>query len=288
MKRLVVFATFLALLMATSASLWGQGSAESSVRGNLAGGVVDNLGAVVPGSKVTLSGPTGTRTVDSNGQGQFVFPLLTPGYYSLKVEKQGFKSADVKAIEVVTNKTSNLRVGMVPGEASTVVEVSANAIQVDTSSTAVSSNLTDTFYSQVPVPRGVTSLFYAAPGVSGGGGTGAANPSISGGTGLENNYIADGVNITDGGFGGIGVYSRVYGSLSTGINLSFVKEVQVKTAGFEAQYGHSTGGIVQIVTKSGTNDLHGSVGGYFAPQQFEATRKQVDDFAAGTDNQHFN
>src|SRR3954447_7198398 len=288
MKRLVVFATFLTLLMATTASMWAQGSAESSVRGNLSGVVVDNSGAVVPGAKVTLSGPTGTRDVNSNGQGQFLFPLLTPGFYSLKVERQGFKSADIKSVEVVTNKTSNVRVGMVPGEATTVVEVSANAIQVDTASTAVSSNLTDTFYSQVPVPRGVTSLFYAAPGVAGGGGTGAANPSISGGTGLENNYIADGVSITDGGFGGIGVYSRDYGSLSTGINLSFVKEVQVKTGGFEAQYGKSTGGIVQIVTKSGGTSYHGVVGGFFAPQAFEATRLQADDYAVGTPNQLFN
>src|SRR5205823_6565414 len=177
---------------------------------------------------------------------------------------------------------------MVPGEATTIVEVSANAIQVDTTSTAVSSNLTDTFYSQVPVPRGVTSLFDAAPGVTGGGGTGAANPSISGGTGLENNYLADGVSITDGGFGGIGVYSRVYGSLSTGINLSFVKEVQVKTGGFEAQYGKSTGGIVQIVTKSGGDAFHGVIGGYFAPEQFEASRLQTDDFQNGTSNQRFN
>ena len=75
------------------------------------------------------------------------------------------------------------------------------------------------------------------------------------------------MNITDGGFGGIGVYSRLYGSLSTGINLSFVKEVQVKTGGFEAQYGKSTGGIVQIVTKSGGNQFHGSIGGYFAPSR---------------------
>src|SRR3954471_6077687 len=117
MKRLLVFATFLTLLMATSAPLWGQGSSESSVRGNLAGVVVDNSGAVVPGSKVTLTGPTGTRTVNSNPQGQFLFPLLSPGFYGLKVERQGFKSADIKAIEVVTGKTSNLRIGMVPGEA---------------------------------------------------------------------------------------------------------------------------------------------------------------------------
>src|SRR5205823_8080927 len=136
--------------------------------------------------------------------------------------------------------------------------------------------------------RGVTGLFYASPGVTSGGGTGAANPSISGGTGLENNYLADGVSITDGGFGGIGVYSRVYGSLSTGINLSFVKEVQVKTGGFEAQYGKSTGGIVQIVTKSGGNDLHGVIGGFFAPDSFEATRKQTDDFQNGSAEERFN
>src|SRR5204862_182965 len=71
-------------------------------------------------------------------------------------------------------------------------------------------------------------------------------------------------------------------------NLSFVKEVQVKTGGFEAQYGKSTGGIVQIVTKTGSNAFHGSVGGYFAPQQFEAQRLQVDDFGLGTSQAHFN
>jgi len=288
MKKIVVFATFFALLFSTSALVWGQGSAESSVRGNLAGVVVDNSGAVVPGAKISLTGPTGTRVFNSNPQGQFEFPLLTPGFYGLKVEKQGFKSADIKSVEVVTGKTSNVRIGMVPGEATTVVEVSANAITVDTTSTAVAANLTDTFYSQVPVPRGVTSLFYASPGVTAGGGTGAANPSISGGSGLENLYVADGVNITDGGFGGIGVYSRLYGPLATGINLSFVKEVQVKTGGFEAQYGKSTGGIVQIVTKSGGENFHGSIGAYAAPQGLEATRLQPDDFNAGSTDQLFN
>jgi len=93
MKKLVVFATFFALLFSTSALLWGQGSAESAVRGNLAGVVVDNSGAVVPGAKITLNGPLGTRTANSNPQGAFQFPLLTPGFYGLKVEKQGFKKA---------------------------------------------------------------------------------------------------------------------------------------------------------------------------------------------------
>jgi hypothetical protein len=287
-RKLVVGFAVLALLTAFTVPAFAQGSAESSVRGNLSGTVVDSSGAVVTGAKVTISGPTGTKSDNTNQDGQFLFPLLSPGFYGIKVEKGSFKTADVKGVEVVTGKTSNVRVGMVAGAAGEVVEVQGNAITVDTTSTAVSANLTDTFYQSVPVSRGVTGLFYASPGVTSGGGTGTANPSIAGGTGLENNYVADGVSLTDGGFGGIGVYSRLYGSLSTGINLSFVKEVQVKTGGFEAQYGKSTGGIVQIVTKSGGNDLHGSFGGFFAPSQFEATRKFSDEFQQGTTQQRFN
>src|SRR3954463_6191637 len=277
-KKMVAALAVLALLTAFTVPAFAQGSAESSVRGNLAGTVVDSSGAVVTGAKVSITGPTGTKSDTTNQDGQFLFPLLSPGFYSLKVEKSSFKTADVKGLEVVTGKTSNVRVGMVAGQTTEVVEVVGNAITVDTSSTAVAANLTDTFYQSVPVARGVTGLFYASPGVSSGGGAGTANPSISGGSGLENNYVADGVSITDGGFGGIGVYSRMLGSLSTGINLSFVKEVQVKTGGFEAQYGKSTGGIVQIVTKSGGNEFHGSIGGYAAPSQLEADRKHPDDF----------
>src|SRR3954467_11908084 len=278
MKQFTKIAMAILLIAAFTVPAFAQGSAESSVRGNLSGSVVDSSGAIVTGAKVSITGPTGTKSDTTNQEGQFLFPLLTPGFYSIKVEKGSFKTADIKGVEVVTGKTSNLRVGMVAGEQTDVVEVIGSAITVDTTSTTVAANLTDTFYNSVPVGRGVASLFYASPGVSSGGGTGAANPSISGGTGLENNYVADGVSITDGGFGGIGVFSRVYGPLSTGINLSFVKEVQVKTGGFGAQEGKSTGGIVQIVTKSGGSTYHGSIGGYFAPQQFEADRKNPDDF----------
>ncbi len=131
------------------------------------------------------------------------------------------------------------------------VEVSANSVEVDTNSTAVSDNLTSSFYQQVPTARNVGSLFYTAPGAVDGGGTGKANPSIGGATGLENNYIADGVGINDSGFGGIGVWSYNYGSLGSGINLTFIQEVQVKTGAFEPKYGKADGGVIQIVTKSG-------------------------------------
>ena len=277
-KRLVAVFALFALTFSLTAIGFAQ---ESTVKGNLGGVVTDPSGAVVAGANVTVVGPIGEKTVASDAEGRFMFSLLIPGYYSVKVSKEGFKSAEVKTAEVVTGRTSSVTVKLELGASATTIEVNASSVQVDTTSTAVGSNLTDNFYQSVPVGRGVTGLFYAAPGVTSGGGTGTANPSIAGGTGLENNYVADGVSITDAGFGGIGVYSRNYGSLSTGINLSFVKEVDVKTGGFEAQYGKSTGGIVQIVTKSGSNDFHGSVGGFFAPQQLEATRLQADDFGAG-------
>jgi len=284
-KRLVAVFALFALTFSLTAIGFAQ---ESTVKGNLGGIVTDPTGAVVAGANVTVVGPIGEKTVASDSEGRFMFSLLIPGYYSVKVSKEGFKSAEVKTAEVVTGRTSSVTVKLELGASATTIEVNASSVQVDTTSTAAGSNLTDNFYQSVPVGRGVTGLFYAAPGVTSGGGTGTANPSIAGGTGLENNYVADGVSITDAGFGGIGVYSRNYGSLSTGINLSFVKEVDVKTGGFEAQYGKSTGGIVQIVTKSGSNDFHGSVGGFFAPQQMESRRLQADDFGAGTNSALFN
>ncbi len=284
-KKLIAVFALTALIFSLSAIGFAQ---ESTVKGNLAGTVTDPSGAVVAGANVTVTGPTGERTTTTDSEGRFVVPLLIPGYYSVRVGKEGFKTAEVKTAEVVTGRTSNVTLKLELGTSATTIEVNASSVEVDTTSTASGSNLTDNFYQSVPVGRGVTGLFYAAPGVTSGGGTGTANPSIAGGTGLENNYVADGVSITDAGFGGIGVYSRNYGSLSTGINLSFVKEVDVKTGGFEAQYGKSTGGIVQIVTKSGSNNFHGSVGGFFAPQQLEGTRLHADDFAAGTDNTLFN
>jgi hypothetical protein len=263
-KRLVAVFALFALTFSLTAIGFAQ---ESTVKGNLGGTVTDPTGAVVGGANVSVVGPTGEKTAVTDAEGRFLMQLLTPGYYSVKISKEGFKTAEVKSAEVVTGRTSSVLLKLELGASATTIEVNASSVEVDTTSTAVGSNLTDTFYQSVPVARGVTGLFYAAPGVSSGGGTGTANPSIAGGTGLENNYVADGVSITDGGFGGIGVYSRNYGSLSTGINLSFVKEVDVKTGGFEAQYGKSTGGSADR-DQERLQPVHGSVAAA-RPQQVE-------------------
>jgi carboxypeptidase family protein len=272
---------FVALLVAYSSPGLAQ---ESAVKGSVDAVVVDSTGAAVPGAKVTLTGPTGTKTLITVEQGDAAFPLLIPGTYSVKVEKQGFKTASVSGIDVLTNKTSSIRIILETGVVTEVVEVSGSAVTVDTTSTAIGANLNDNFYEKIPLPRGVAGLFYLAPGVAGGGASGNANPSISGGSGLENQYVADGVDITDSAFGGLGIFSRVYGSLGTGINLTFIKEVQVKTGGFEPQYGKSTGGIVQIVTKSGGDKFHGGISAFVQPDSFEATRSNPDDPANGLTN----
>jgi len=169
---------------------------ESSVKGNLRGTVFDSTGAVVTRAKVAMTGPTGNRTTMSDSEGRFTFDLLTPGYYSVRAEQTGFKATEIKQVEVYANRASTIRLTLEPGGSDEVVEVTAASIGVEEASTKLETSLNDTFYSQVPVARNVTGLFYAAAGVNEGGGTGAANPSIAGGSGLENQYMADGVNIT--------------------------------------------------------------------------------------------
>jgi len=274
-KRFLQIATALAVVVTLALSAFAQ---ETTTKGNLGGVVADKTGAVVVGAKVTMTGPTGTRSVDTDKDGHFLFSTLDPGSYGLKIEKTGFSAARLSSVGVVVGKTATVSVTLEPGAVTEIVEVTTAAVGVDTTSTAISTNLTDEFYAKVPIGRGVANLFYTAPGVANGGGTGVSNPSISGSSGLENTYVADGVNITDSAFGGLGTFTRSQGSIGTGINLSFIKEVQVKTSGFEPQYGQSDGGIIQIVTKSGSNTYHGAIAGYASPQDVKATPLFRDDF----------
>lgn len=250
----------------------------SGVKGGLAGIVTDSSGAAVPGAAVTVAGSADTRKVTTNDTGRWEILDLTPGSYTISVEREGFSKIETKAVSVEINRVNNVNLALRAGAVAETVQVDATATSIDTGSTALSSNLTSSFYSQVPVARNVGSLFYTAPGVANSGGSGTSNPAIGGATGLENQYIADGVNITDAGYGGLGVWSPVYGSLGTGLNLTFVQEVQVKTGAFEPRYGKGDGGIVQIVTKSGGNSYHGALATFFAPDAFSSGQRYADDY----------
>ncbi len=250
---------------------------DIQTRGSISGQVVDTNKAAVAGATVKVTGAEGERTVTTNDQGMYTVDNLIPGTYKVRIEAPNFKATEVSDVVVFVGKTATTNVTLAAGNISETVTVTAGA-EIDQASTAGGSNLNDQLYKNVPLSRGVSSLFYLAPGTTGGLGGGADNPSISGGSALDNLYIADGVNITDSAFGGIGTFSRIYGALGTGINTSFVKEVQIKTSGFEPQYGQSQGGIINIITQSGGNEYHGAIYGFARPKSFEATSRFTDDF----------
>jgi len=155
------------------------------------------------------------------------------------------------------------------------VEVTGSSAVVDTTNTTVGANIDSEMLSRVPVQRQLSDTLYLAPGVSSGGGTGRANPSVSGASGLENQFIVDGVNVTNPGYGALGSYSIVLGSLGTGVTFDFIQEIQVKTAGYEAQYGQATGGVVSVVTKSGSNAFRGTLFGYSQPAASQQNYKPI-------------
>jgi len=281
-NKWLAFILAVVILAACSFSAYAQD--QGSARGNLSGLVYDASKGLVPGAQVTITGPIGSLTQTTTDQGSFLFSTLIPGNYSIKVQKTGFRVASIKSAEVLINKTTSIEVVLETGALSEVVEVSAASVTVDTSTSAVNTDLADTFFENIPVQRGVANLFYLSPGAVDGIQTGGNNPSISGSSGLENSYVADGVSINDPAFGGLGVWARSYGALGSGINQSFVKEVQIKTGGFEPQYGHASGGIVQIVTKSGSTKTHGEIGGYFHPHGMQTTPLNADDPQFGTVN----
>jgi carboxypeptidase family protein len=270
------------LLLAICLAFFAAGTAGSAMaqdvqtKGFIGGTISDATGAAIPGATVTATGQTGTRTATTNESGIFRIENLEPGTYTVRVEQTGFRAAVANNVTVFVGRESTINLKLEPGEITATVDVTADVGGIDKQSTSTGQNLNDQLFQNVPVQRQVSSLFYLSPGATDSINGGRDNPSIAGGSALDNLYVADGVNITNSAFGGIGTFSRSYGALGTGINTSFIKEVQVKTGGFEPQYGQSIGGIVNIITQSGGNAYHGSVYGFLRPKSFEATRRQAD------------
>ncbi len=247
--------------------------AQDITRGSITGVVRDASGAVVPGAPVKLTSPFGDRETTTNSGGAYSFQGLAAGPgYNVTVNQPGFSAASQRDLAVGINQVTTADISLEVGTAAQSVDVTADTTGIDPSTTTIGANLDENLFKNVPVGRNIASVMAMAPGVADSDGAGASNPSINGASGLENEYVINGANVTDPGFGGFGTYSRVYGSLGNGINFDFIQEVQVQTGGFEAQYGEALGGIVNVVTKSGSNQFHGDVFGYFQPQQFEATR----------------
>lgn len=253
-------------------ALTGRGLAQETT-GAINGRVVDAQGLAITGATVTLTGPQGMKTVTSDAEGRYSAPLLVPGTYAVRAELQGFKAVEQKNVVVRLGQAIELPLTMQVGGMAETVEVTASSPIVDTRSTTVGAVIDSATLASIPIGRRFSDALYVAPGVTSSGSAGRSNPSMGGGSGLDNQYVVDGVNITNAGYGALGSYSIVFGSLGNGTPYDFVQEVQVKTGGYEAEFGQAIGGVVNVVTKSGTNTLAGSIFGYSRPTGTEGTWK---------------
>jgi outer membrane receptor protein involved in Fe transport len=240
--------------------------AQSATTGAIEGTVTDSTGAAVPGVAVKVTSPNliSAQTGTTDDGGRFKILNLPPGRYNVSVEEsKGFSKFEKTEVEVNLSRNTSVEIQLVPAGAQasvTVTDTSGAAVDV-TNNTTGSSVSTEQF-SNFPTQRTVQSLYSIAPTVARSGLRDASgrdrDPSVAGSSGPENNYILDGVNTTDPAFGGSGA----------NLPFEFVQEVEIKTGGFGAEYGRATGGIFNVITKSGSNELHGDAFGYFTTKGF--------------------
>lgn len=238
--------------------------AQTSTTGNVEGTVSDAAGAVVPNATITLSGPNLIRavTTTSDADGNYRFASVPPGRYTIEVAAtSGFAAYKQENIEVNLSRGTTVNISLGAAGSSNVVDVVASA-EIDQSTNVTGSNISTEFFSNIPTSRTVQGLYTIAPTVARSGLRDASgrdrDPSVAGSSGPENSYILDGVNTTDPAFGGGGA----------NLPFEFVQEVQIKTGAFGADQGLSTGGVFNVITKTGGNEFHGDVFAYGLPKSF--------------------
>jgi outer membrane receptor protein involved in Fe transport len=235
--------------------------AQSSTTGSIEGSVADTNGAPVPNVTVTVSSSNLIRpqTAQTNGEGRYQILNLPPGRYTVKVAAtSGFADFSRSDVEVNLSKTSSADITLQPAGATAEVNVTATSgAGVDVTNNTSGTNVSADQFSNFPTQRTVQSLYSIAPTVVRSGLRDASgrdiDPSVAGSSGPENNYILDGVNTSDPAYGGSGA----------NLPFEFVQEVEVKTGAYGAEYGKSTGGIFNVITKSGGNEFHGDLFGNF-------------------------
>src|SRR5215831_3186617 len=231
--------------------------------GQISGTVVDPQAAVVPGAKVVLEneGTGSTRTATTGSNGTFVFPALTPGAYKIRVETSGFKSLQQAGIQLTANEQRSLgSLALEVGGVSETVTVAAEAVQVQTASGESSALIASTQIQNLQSRgRDPITLLRILPGVNGaadndaaGGSFGTATPTVNGLRSTLNNVTIDGQNRMN---------TDVTGTDDALISMDAIQEVKVLTNGYQAEYGRNAGAAVNIVTKGGSREFHGT--GYY-------------------------
>jgi hypothetical protein len=225
-------------------------------RGSISGSVSDTSGAALAGATVKLESPsTGlTRSVTSSATGEYLFPDLPVGLYSITVANPGFAAKKVDRVEVAVSKVTNLNVQLGVAQQQQVVEVSASAVTLETTSTALVGVVDTKTVADLPMNgRDFRQMIKLAPGVS------PATTSVNGMRTSGNNYQIDGADNNDAFQNAAAVnQGGVSGIAGTLLPIEAIDQFAVQSnAG--ADVGRNGGSAINLVIKSGTNDLHGSL-----------------------------
>ncbi|MEO8054777.1 MAG: TonB-dependent receptor [Acidobacteriota bacterium] len=242
--------------------------ALAQTTGDIDGTVTDANNAPLPGASVTITSPAlqGTRTAVTDAAGRFRFPALPGGNYTVTGALSGFTKSERRNVAVRIGGVASVPLTMSVSVKEEVV-VTGEAPVIDTAKTTIGVTGTSEQISRLPLARNFTSVATTAPG------TGTDNSggiTFYGATGLENQYIIDGVNTT-----GVKI-----GNQGKTLTNEFVQEVEVKSGGYEAEYGRALGGTINVVTKSGGNEFHGDLFGYYDSDNLAASNDHVADRTA--------
>src|SRR6266536_4198754 len=242
-------------------------------RGTILGTVTDPQGAVVAGAKVTVHNvDTGLeRTTQTSADGSYTLPALPRGTYTVTVTQSGFQTAVTSNVAV--NVAAERRVDVVfrTGQVSEKAEVSGETLPlVETTNNTLGGTLTSETVANIPVNgRDYTKLIYLNPGIAGSPDQISDSPgsygvfSMNGSRGRSNNFLLDGTDMNDGYRNDPAINEAgVFGTPATILPIDAVAELRT-LSNYEAEYGRNSGAVINIVTKSGTNTLHGSVLEYF-------------------------
>ena len=248
-------------------------------RGGVQGTVTDTTGAVVANAAITVTNPaTGfTRSTATDATGNYFVSELPIGNYDVVVKAKGFRPATVKAVKVEVSASQEVNVQLSPGEVAESIVVTEQAPLIEATQDTLGANIDTQQIQELPVSgRDFTKLLVMVPGAGGDPSGVADSPgsfglfSINGNRGRSNNYLIDGTDMNDG-YRNLPAINQggVFGTPATILPMDALEVVSI-TNNTEAEYGRNSGGTVNIVTKSGTNKVHGSVYEYFRNNALDA------------------
>lgn len=215
--------------------------------GALTGKVTDPQDAAIPGATITVTNKTSgvVHTAVTGTDGVYRILDLEPGRYQVVAEISGFQKAEDQNVLVLLGRSIEFSPKLQLGAVTEVVNVTGATPQIDPKSTTVAHNVTAEEFDRLPKARSFQNLALTAPSVNSGDIEGGFQ--VNGASGAENSFTVDGIVTT----------SLVNGRSRQDTVFEYLQEVQVKTAGIEAEYGGALGGVISAVTKSGGNTIHG-------------------------------